>query len=71
MVPQPRFLGQTIFLDNYYIMLYNLYLSKWYNVYINIEVYTKVSIIKYIYKYIYKGVDYIILEVSEEIDKCK
>jgi hypothetical protein len=70
-VPRPRFPGETVFLDNRYVVPYNPYLSKRYNAYINIEVCAGISTIKYIHKYIYKGVDRTTLEVSEEVDECK
>jgi hypothetical protein len=43
--------------DNHSIIPYNPYLSKCYNIYINIEIYSTVRIFKYLYKYIYKDDD--------------
>jgi hypothetical protein len=42
-------------MDNCWIILYSLYLTVKYYMYINIEIYTSVKSIKYIHKYIYKG----------------
>jgi hypothetical protein len=48
-------------LNNYYIILYNPYLSRKYTIYINIELYNSIKAIKYIYKYIYKGTNRVTL----------
>ena len=45
-------------------MPYNLYLSRKFDAYINIEVYALVYAVKYIHKYIYKGIDRIIIRVD-------
>ena len=47
------------------VVPYNFYLFLKYKYYINIEVYSIVDTIKYIYKYIYKGTDRIIVEIIE------
>ncbi len=36
---------------------YNPYLSMFFNYHINVEVYTSVAVVKYLYKYVYKGHD--------------
>ncbi len=38
-------------------MLYNPYLSLLFNCHINVDVYTSVAAVKYLYKYVYKGHD--------------
>ena len=39
------------------MVFYNFYLICYFKVQINIEIYSFVQAIKYIYKYIYKGLD--------------
>jgi hypothetical protein len=39
------------------VVPYNPYLSLFFNCHINVEVYTFVATIKYLYKYVYKGHD--------------
>ncbi len=41
--------------DNRWVVPYNSYLSLLFNCHINVEVYTFVAIVKYLYKYVYKG----------------
>ncbi len=40
--------------NNIWIIIYNTYLLKKYNYYLNIEIYTSTKSIKYFYKYIFK-----------------
>ncbi|GBO30409.1 hypothetical protein AVEN_149796-1 [Araneus ventricosus] len=44
-------------MDNRFAVLYNPYLLLKYNAHINVEVFTSLREVKYIYKYIYKGFD--------------
>ena len=44
-------------LNNRYIVPYNPYLSKKYNVHINVEICSTINSYKYLYKYVYKGPD--------------
>jgi len=39
------------------VVLYNPYLSLLFNCHINVDVYTSVAAVKYLYKYVYKGHD--------------
>jgi hypothetical protein len=43
--------------DNRWVVPYNPYLSLFFNCHINVEVYTSVAVVKYLYKYVYKGHD--------------
>jgi hypothetical protein len=43
--------------DNRWVVPYNPYLSLLFNCHINVEVYTSVAAVKYLYKYVYKGHD--------------
>ena len=44
-------------LDNRWVVPYNPYLLLKYNAYINVEICSTVSAVKYLYKYVYKGHD--------------
>ena len=48
---------------NNFVVPYNKHLCKKYNCHINVEVFTSVKAVKYIFKYIYKGYDCIDLDV--------
>ena len=56
-------------LDNRWVILYNLQLTRKYSTHINIEVCAFINTIKYIYKYIYKGTDYITLKLANKYNK--
>jgi hypothetical protein len=56
-VPLPGRNGETVDLDNRWIVPYNPYLSRKYRAHINVEVCGSVKAVKYIHKYIYKGND--------------
>ena len=43
--------------DDKYVVPYNPYLSKKYNVHINVEICSSIRSCKYLYKYVYKGPD--------------
>ncbi len=43
--------------DNHWIVLHNMYLTTKYNVHINVEIFSSISSMKYLYKYVYKGHD--------------
>jgi hypothetical protein len=51
-------------LDNYWVVLHNVYLSTKYDVHINIEVCNNIREVKYLFKYIYKGHDHVTIEIS-------
>ena len=53
--PQDR--NRKFIMDNCRVVLYNLYLTRHFKVYINVKICSSVQAIKYIYKYIYKGSD--------------
>lgn len=44
-------------LDNQWVVPYNPYLSAKFDCHINVEVYSSIKIVKYLYKYVYKGHD--------------
>ena len=46
-----------VLLDNKYVVPYNPYISKRYNVHINVEISSSVQSCKYLYKYVYKSPD--------------
>jgi len=43
--------------DNRWVVPYNPYVSLLFNCHINVEVYTSIAAVKYLYKYVYKGHD--------------
>ncbi len=45
-------------------MPYNPYLSLFFNCHINVEVYTSVAAVKYLYKYVYKGHDHAQVDIG-------
>ncbi|KAJ6439008.1 hypothetical protein O9K51_08411 [Purpureocillium lavendulum] len=49
--------GNTVWLDNRWVIPYNPYLSRKYNAHINVEVSSNIHAVKYVHKYIYKGSD--------------
>jgi hypothetical protein len=51
--------------DNRWIVSYNLCLIRRYKAHINVEVYTTVQVIKYIYKYVYKERDKATLKIAD------
>ncbi len=54
---------QKIRFDNCFVIFYNPYLIRKYNVYINVEIYVIIKAVKYIYKYIYKRSDKTTVEI--------
>jgi hypothetical protein len=60
--------GCEVRVNNYYIMLYNPYLSRKYAAHINVEICNSVKAIKYIHKYIYKGTNQITLRVAQPVN---
>ena len=64
-VPLPGRPGETIDLDNRWVVPYNPYLSRRYRAHINVEVCASVQAVKYIHKYIYKGGDRATLRVDQ------
>jgi len=60
-------------LDNSWVVPYNPYLLFKFDCHMNIEVYSDIKVVKYIYKYICKGYDKIIFSIhnNEEIDEIK
>lgn len=53
-------------MDNRWIVPYNPWLLKKFNVHINVEVCTSVKSVKYLYKYVYKGHDAISVRLQRE-----
>jgi hypothetical protein len=51
------------------VVLYNLFLSLYFEAYINVEIYNTVAAIRYIYKYIFKGYDLFYATVKERVDE--
>jgi hypothetical protein len=51
------------------VVPYNLFLSLYFEAYINVEIYNTISAIKYVYKYVLKGHDlfYATLEERDEL----
>lgn len=50
-------------------MPYNSFLLKKYNAHLNVEIYSSISAVKYLFKYIYKGADRIVAQI--EFDEIK
>jgi len=49
--------------NNHWIVFYNPFLTRLLKIYINVEIYTTVKVVKYIHKYIYKKHDKITLQI--------
>jgi hypothetical protein len=45
---------KRIQLDNHWVVPYNSYLATKYNCHINVEIYSSITAIKYLFKYVYK-----------------
>lgn len=56
-------------MDNYFVVLYNPYLSRHFEAYINVKVCISVQAIKYIRKYIYKGSECVAIQVNLDKDE--
>ena len=50
-------------LDNRWVVPYNPYLTTKYDCHINVEIYSSITAIKYLFKYVYKGHDRATVEV--------
>jgi hypothetical protein len=50
------------------VVSHNVYLSTKYDVHINIEIYNKILVVKYLFKYVYKGHDCATIEISHQND---
>jgi hypothetical protein len=50
------------------VVSHNVYLSTKYDVHINIEIYNKILVVKYLFKYVYKGHDRATIEISHQND---
>nr|XP_018632420.1 uncharacterized protein LOC108942817 isoform X2 [Nicotiana tomentosiformis]XP_033516605.1 uncharacterized protein LOC108942817 isoform X2 [Nicotiana tomentosiformis] len=64
------------FLDNSWVVSYNSFLLCKYNCHMNVEVYSDIKVVKYIYKYICKGHDKIVFHIhgsdtNTNIDEIK
>ena len=57
-------------IDHKWVVPYNPHLTAKYNTHINVEIYSTVTSVKYLYKYVYKGPDRIVarLESSTSTD---
>ncbi|KAH8942811.1 hypothetical protein BDL97_13G015200 [Sphagnum fallax] len=55
LLPRPCNLGFVF--DNRWVVPYNPYLTMRYKCHINVEVYSSITAVKYLYKYVYKGHD--------------
>lgn len=57
------------YIDNRWVVLYNSYLLKNFNVHINLEVCYFIKAITYLYKYVYKGHDSVYISVLLQFKK--
>ena len=55
---------KDVYLNNIWVISYNLYLTRKYSAHINVEICNSVQIIKYIHKYVYKEEDWIIMKLK-------
>ena len=55
-------------LDNHWVVPYNPYLLKRYNYHINVNIYSSIKAIKYLYKYVYKEHDKVVVHIAERND---
>jgi hypothetical protein len=65
LLPPPHCSSGFVF-DNRWVVPYNPYLSMWYKCHINVEVYSSITVVKYLYKYVYKGHDRALVVVQPE-----
>ena len=61
--------GRNVTMNNQWVVPYSPYLTKIYNVHINVEVCVSVKAIKYIHKYIYKGNEHMTAELQNSVDE--
>ena len=52
-------------LDNRSVVPYNPYLLKIYNYHINVNIYSSIKTIKYLYKYVYKEHEKVVVHIAE------
>ncbi|XP_028053281.1 uncharacterized protein LOC114257702 [Camellia sinensis] len=55
----------SVLVDNNWVILYNSWLLLKYDCHINLEIYSSVTNVKYLYKYVYKGPSHVALEVRQ------
>ncbi len=65
LLPPPPCSSGFVF-DNRWVVPYNPYLTMRYQCHINVEVYSSITAVKYLYKYVYKGHDRALVVVQPE-----
>jgi hypothetical protein len=65
LLPLPPYSLGFVF-DNRWVVPYNPYLTMRYQCHINVEVYSSITAVKYLYKYVYKGHDHALAVVQSE-----
>jgi hypothetical protein len=65
LLPLPPCNSSFVF-DNHWVVPYNPYLTMLYQCHINVEVYSSITVVKYLYKYFYKGHDRALVVVQLE-----
>jgi hypothetical protein len=65
LLPRPPCSSGFVF-DNRWVVPYNPYLTMRYQCHINVEVYSSITAVKYLYKYVYKGHDRALAVVQPE-----
>ncbi len=55
--------------DNRWVVPHNPYLIKMFNAHINVEVFTDIRSVKYLFKYVYKGPDRVAVMIANPTNK--
>jgi len=63
----PRLCSSGFVFDNRWVVPYNPYLTMRYKCHINVEVYSSITAVKYLYKYVYKGHDRALAVVRPDV----
>jgi hypothetical protein len=66
LLPPPPCRSSFVF-DNHWVVPYNAYLTMRNKCHINVEVYSSITAVKYLYKYVYKGHDRALAMVQLEV----
>jgi len=53
------------------VVPHNPYLTKMFNAHINVEVFTGIQSVKYLFKYVYKGPDRVVAVITDPINEIQ
>jgi len=57
--------------DKWCVVPHNPYLTKMFNAHINVEVFTGIQSVKYLFKYVYKGPDRVVAVITDPINEIQ